>query len=620
MTCNRRLAAAVLALAPSILAQSPEPLRGVVVERESGRGIGGARIYELRDSQATLFALRELAVTDARGAFELERAGSRATTGGTCLVRAPGRALGTFSADELPNAPTLGLEPAGTFVLQVRTNDALRRELRVLLDVERSLLDVQGASAPTLGRLSWNQGLVVADDVDAHSATRVASARFDELPLGVPLRLRVQALGEERRPDDDLVLIGADRLVERHFELTASVDVSGKLHRDRRRGEQTHAGFAGHEVWLTPYVRDGEARMIEAGASVSPVSPVSFISPIEPIQPMSTCTESDGRFLFDHVPPGVWVVATPPVEHLLANEPDSRALATPTSSVVVNFGVGAPVFATLTAERAGFLVAGRVVDPLGLPVAGATLSTADGLHGSAVTSGFDGAFVLGPLELPRATDDGLARLHVSASLRTKAWTRSAPIAIDGPVRGLELRLRRAARIGGRVVDEHGDPVAHAAVTSTPLGSDSLVHSRSVTTDADGRFDFAGVEPGACALLAHTVSFEHMAALGLDVLEGETLAGLVLTLRPSASVWLAPALLRTQHATVSLHVDGVCVAGPFSRSELVRGAKVPRRVPAGSVRVVRTRDDDVSTTPREELIAEFDLAPGETRTVVLPEAK
>lgn len=138
-------------------------------------------------------------------------------------------------------------------------------------------------------------------------------------------------------------------------------------------------------------------------------------------------------------------------------------------------------------------VAGVVVDPDGRPV-------------EAVLS-----WPLGRWDYLRLPTDDQGRFEVLLPDHREVlvaygsgYSESAPLSIDGDagtsVEDVVLRLRRPARIAGRLVDEAGIPMAGVVVS---CGTGTSVNGCSMgiwaTTDSDGRFVFEALTPGPAGL-------------------------------------------------------------------------------------------------------------------------
>lgn len=146
---------------------------------------------------------------------------------------------------------------------------------------------------------------------------------------------------------------------------------------------------------------------------------------------------------------------------------------------------------------------GRVVDANGAPFAGAWLWIGEARELPLPRfefTGADGRFALerapGPVVLS-ARADASRVLRRAIDVPRAGWLELGDLALD---RGLALR--------GRVVDHHGTPLEHVEVRAHRTGSANggiegfvqghrvLLDQSAATTDANGRFELAGLEPEA----------------------------------------------------------------------------------------------------------------------------
>jgi protocatechuate 3,4-dioxygenase beta subunit len=163
----------------------------------------------------------------------------------------------------------------------------------------------------------------------------------------------------------------------------------------------------------------------------------------------------------------------------------------------------APVAVEL--ERAA-TVRGRVTDPDGEPVAGATVApaltgTGNSLTGDtrfSVETDRDGRFTM---RLPASGDrDYNLVAHDGKHNRWRAWANGVlPPFRTKPgeeVDGVELRLTRPATVRGRVTDAAGQPVAGREVRASAADRlENRYYDPTTRTDADGRYELKFIRPG-----------------------------------------------------------------------------------------------------------------------------
>ena len=222
-------------------------------------------------------------------------------------------------------------------------------------------------------------------------------------------------------------------------------------------------------------------------------------------------TGTDGRFRFDDVPSGSVRVSAHAPDHA----PQTRQVP-----------AGARIGVELRLEPAATL-AGTVYDARGEPAPEAEVV----LVGSGIWPPerirTDGSGRYRFLDVP----PGLYELH--ATRGTQVSPPRSGLSIDAGQRlFVPLRMTRGERLTGRVQTEPGEPIAGAEVLLTGEGLSLL--PRSSITDADGRFVFDALLPGAQHLLARAPGFvaaEEEAMAGdrdveIVLLRGATLRGRV----------------------------------------------------------------------------------------------
>lgn len=212
---------------------------------------------------------------------------------------------------------------------------------------------------------------------------------------------------------------------------------------------------------------------------------------------MEVRTDEDGRFDFLGAPPGTGYTVS-------ATHP-GMAIA---DAHGIEVRVGETTTVTLRGA-AGARVAGRVLDPGGVPLAGAQVAmiyvdlsrlllSADG-RGEPIATDEDGAFRIEHVAAGRIALVAVAPGHASSAVQQIT-------VVDGGVYDdVELLLGEGHTLRGRVVDEQGAPLAGARVDVRPLerpprrmGANPLllalkIRNISVATGSDGRFEARGLE-------------------------------------------------------------------------------------------------------------------------------
>ncbi|MGE3544061.1 MAG: sigma-70 family RNA polymerase sigma factor [Kofleriaceae bacterium] len=206
------------------------------------------------------------------------------------------------------------------------------------------------------------------------------------------------------------------------------------------------------------------------------------------------------------------------------------------ASINVDTSAGGPgTVARIVAQMVkGTQLTGRVVDPTGAPIRGASVeaSRANDTRGAWLThatSGDNGAFTfpaLGPGEY----------LVIASDHNFQPATSRVVIAATGSQDPIVLTLVRGAELRGRVTDGSGSPAKAAEVLLTraddPVRSFEVAgadHPKIVTADANGQFRAAGLFPGRYTVVAQRgpsgskVSLVDLSAepLSLDLVLSET---------------------------------------------------------------------------------------------------
>jgi protocatechuate 3,4-dioxygenase beta subunit len=276
------------------------------------------------------------------------------------------------------------------------------------------------------------------------------------------------------------------------------------------------AGMPGIRLVMQPgrsargRVADEKGRPVASARVELKRSPASLIDPstAPPDDSLHEAqTDADGRFEIAGLPAGWYDLAVSRPGFLPASEP---ALEVADAGSVLDLG-------TVTL-RPGRNLSGRVTDPDGKPLAGAEVRpvlATPGLEGA--VTGEDGRFLL----------EGIApgnelRLAVCRPDRGSEVIE-VPELPEVPV---EIVLKPAGRISGRVAGPDGEPVAGALVlagtdTDSPFfkGPCPMPGHAQAHTGPDGRFVFFPLGPGMFSISALKKDFIGAAPVAVEVQPG-----------------------------------------------------------------------------------------------------
>ncbi len=274
---------------------------------------------------------------------------------------------------------------------------------------------------------------------------------------------------------------------------------------------------------------------------------------------------------------------------------------------------------------------GRVVDPDGAPVVGATVVMLDAASGERAaapiedtfTSGADGRFDFhspdGALLEARAAGFAPGRARLDGAAQT-----SHELTIQLGARGGSAPA--ALAIGGTVVDPAGAPVAGARVVASAAAE--LGVGGEAISDADGRFTIGGLDPGGHGLRAHAEGYASTSVaveagatdVVLALVTGARLIGRVVD--PGGAAIAAPTVVvqrRTGLVARAVTVVSIFDAqGRFAIDGLVAGsyeviAQAAGFAPSAPVTAVAARDpDELTVTVRTGATVTGTMIDGDTR--------
>ncbi len=263
----------------------------------------------------------------------------------------------------------------------------------------------------------------------------------------------------------------------------------------------------------------------------------------------------------------------------------------------------------------GGAVQGIVLDDGGMPVADAQIRVAAGDGGGMgmmtfsngpvsddepdALTGPDGWFTLEDQPLT-----GKLNLNVTSTGYLKGGAAVPEVPNLEPV---TITLEPSLTFSGVVLDGEGEPVpgADLGLTRTMAGgaggmSMMMVMTEDATADADGRFEFDGLEPGKISISGSAPGFQETKIEGIEMVKGENREGFELSLTPGAVLIgqvLAPDGKPAIDAAVGIVKDGPepeFGQGPGRTATDGGGNYRLENLPPGPVSIEATHDSYVRT--------------------------
>lgn len=168
----------------------------------------------------------------------------------------------------------------------------------------------------------------------------------------------------------------------------------------------------------------------------------------------------------------------------------------------------------------GAAVAVHVLDESKQPIANAEVKLPDREEASVKTDAKGNARV-------EPIRPGWAAIEVEAPGYAPNSTY-ATVGSAGATADVTVTLKKGFPVSGRVIDEHGQPIAKAKVTASELNAFGLGHSDEEVTDGKGEFSFAALAPGT--LEFHAVDGEHEPAHSIPVAIKAARRGVEITMK------------------------------------------------------------------------------------------
>ncbi len=358
-----------------------------------------------------------------------------------------------------------------------------------------------------------------------------------DLPARVSLEVVLHVRGRVQRTVRALVLEpGEERVLDWHVGAGATIRGTALV------GSEP---LAGHDIWL----------VAEGGIDVAgPLSP--YRDPAA-----KTRTDAEGRFHFEGVGAGAWLVGPAPRDW-----PDVAVVVPLGQRVEVPPGM-AEVEVLVEAHR-GIFIRGVVLRPSGEPMPEAHLF-AHGVDHAMYENGEsdeDGSFAIGPL-VP-------GTYSVQAS-DTGGYAASDSVIARAGDEGVVLTLKAGGGLSGVTLD---------AATGEPCSAEVMVAAEdafglgwTLSPRPDGRFDLDGLSPDTYSIIARTGNLVGVLD-GIAVTAGHEVRDLEVRLEPGAR-------LSVRFAGLEDHVVAEVRSGSAAEGIYVaRGVTEERVLPAGDATV------------------------------------
>jgi hypothetical protein len=454
--------------------------------------------------------------------------------------------------------------------LEVRLSRAATLEV-VVLDGGRAAANADVVLTTESYRLQQRESLLhfyaTGDPRWTAQADAGGRAEVVDLPPRVPLELSVRAGATIRTEGERLTLDpGEHRKVE--IALGSGASIVGRV--------ETSAGapLASCPMWLV--ASDGsQARLLR-----------DYETPIA-----TTTADAQGRFHFDDVAAGAWLVGPKP-ESRRRGEPKTDDAFAPLAQRVVIDASSRQVEVVVRVDI-GLYLSGTVLDPTGTPVARMNVSASSAGTRVNENADQDGRFKLGPVPAGSYT--------LEAGSMRGAFAKSESVKANAGDADIVLRLRVGGVIRGRVVDA----THQQRECELTLARADEEYGMMMTTSRDGALDFTGLLPGTYTVGAKTSDGLCGRSSGLVVRAGETIDNVEVVLEPGAHLKLRYDGTE-RYGQYQLFIGGTA----HSADGLERGKDQVVVVPAGEIEV-RWNARDPKTMHSQKVT----LRAGEEREVV-----
>jgi len=310
-------------------------------------------------------------------------------------------------------------------------------------------------------------------------------------------------------------------------------------------------------------------------------------------------SDAEGRFRFEDVPVGTWLVGPKPPE--LGGVEVASAQSFPAVAHLVRIEPGSSLVNVALRLDRGLFLSGRVLDESGLPAPDKNIQafreSATESAWADTTSNAKGEFTLGPL--PAGSYSAYAQ---SGSAEQAPSDMQHVIAGDS---GIVLRLRKAATIRGTVVDA-SHALQDGEVWITDLDDSGGVSDGLIATTQDGVFRFGTLTPGTYVLNCTTTQGLCGRTGVVNLAAGQSLDSVRILVTPGARL-----VVRYDGPEANAHCKVMSEGSMFGFTSVARDKSEYMVVPAAPIELLW-----VAVPGSTETSQKLTLGVGEQRVVVL----
>lgn len=548
-------------------------LRGRVTDRETGAPIVGARVGRMIDWG--MIDEEDARFTGADGRFRAQGATWKRST---LVVLAAGYELAVVALvtghDSQANEVKVELSRGASLRVTVRdASNAVMSGLRITLSTAQ--MQFGRPNAQTLLNMGMFQDATWSAETGADGV-----AEFAELPPRMPLGGVVSSGKREVFRAADPVTLQPQEARSVEWKIVGGSTIHGVVR------EMDGRTVAGQPVCMQPARGTGGTYLRPTGFSAAENRRMSK-------------SNAEGRFTFEDVTAGDWVIGPPPGTRKSASAvaPDEPApfgqhvhVAPGTNRVDVEVRV-----------QRGLTIRGRVLEPTGSATKSASIrairASADGgrTHVFESVRDKEGGFVLGPLI------DGEYEITALGGTR---FGSSDPVRARPGDTNVVLQLRAGGTLSGVIEDKATGLPCKARFFVQPRDPGPW-GMRSSDSDESGSFETGGLAAGLYDLCATTTNGRFGMLAGIEVSAAATVDGLRIEVEPGASVRVR---YDGPREFVAIHVlaGGIIVVSDGAE----KGSAGTFTVPAGRI-VVRATHPPKG----ENFDLPLTLEVGETRDIV-----